>query len=270
MWIYSSSWSMGIVGVASALALLWLVDRQSPLRTIWSALRYLVTEHRALGLFVGAYAMLALNLLEGQLEARMAASVTWDFTRQISQVGTGFLMALQRLEWPPLTHLLTYVYVILFPVLMIGALLYYLARRDLTAVKNHVFGYWANYLVALPLYLWFPVKEAWAGGVGIRFLIPEIFPAFEQVLRPHSGLDNCFPSLHTSLALTYALVAFRNGHKRLGVVLGVGAGLVMLSTLYLGVHWVLDMVAGSLLAVIASGYLADILPSTQPKFRTDP
>ncbi len=271
MWIYSSSWSLGASGVVMGLVALWLVTGRNPFGVIWSALRVLVTEHRFLALVLLAYSMLALNLLEARVEANMAPSITWDFTRQVAQVGTGFLLALQRLEWAPLTHLFTFVYVILFPVLMIAALLHYVAIRDFAALRNHVVGYWVNYLVALPFYLWFPVKEAWAGGVGVRFLIPQVFLAFEQVYRPHSGLDNCFPSLHTSLALTYALVAYRNGHKRLGAVLGVGAGLVMFSTLYLGVHWVLDVAAGSLLALLASGYVTDLLPATtQPNFRTDP
>jgi len=109
--------------------------------------------------------------------------------------------------------------------------------------------------VALPFYILMPVKEAWAAAMGIRFLIPEVYPLFEAQYRPLSGLDNCFPSLHTSLALTFALVAWRSGYRRLGIVLSAAAGLVMISTLYLGVHWFLDMLVGVVLAVAASGYM---------------
>lgn len=260
MWIYSSPFTIGAISVVSCLVLLWLGTRRDPFTIIWRAIRYVLSDHKALALVALAYAMIAFNLLGTRMEARLAHKITWDFTHSISQVGTNFLHVLQRLEWAPLTHLLTFVYVILFTVLMLGAMLVYAANRDYAALKNHVISYWVNYLVALPFYFMFPVNEAWAGNQGIRFLIPEVFPAFEQVIRPHSGLDNCFPSLHTSLALTYALVAWRQGYRRLGTVLSVGAGLVMLSTLYLGVHWVLDMLAGTVLAVVASGYLT--VPST--------
>jgi membrane-associated phospholipid phosphatase len=271
MWIYSSPLTIGAVATASCLALLWIATRRNPLTTVWRALCYVLSDHRALAIVALAYAMLAFNLLETRLEAELAHKVTWDFTHTVSQFGTDLLLLLQRMEWAPLTHLLTFVYVILFTVLMLGAMLVYAANRDLAALKNHVVSYWVNYLVALPFYLWFPVSEAWAGGRGIRFLIPQVFPGFEQIIRPHSGLDNCFPSLHTSLALTYALVAWRHGYRRLATVLGIGAGLVMLSTLYLGVHWVLDMLAGTVLAVLASGYLTLPSPATADRgLRTNP
>lgn len=262
MWIYASHLAMGAVSVGSLLALLRLATRQNPFSTIWRACRYILAEHRALALVALAYAMIAFNLLETRLEAGLVDSVRWDFTHAISQVGTGLILALQRLEWPPLTHLLTFVYVILFPMLMLGALMVYAANRDLGAIRNHVVSYWVNYLVALPFYLWVPVREAWAGGVGVRFLIPQVFPGFEQVVRPHSGLDNCIPSLHTSLALTYALVAWRQGYRRLAMVLSICAGLVMLSTLYLGVHWFLDLLGGVALGALASGYLTLPAPAT--------
>lgn len=271
MWIYSSQLSIVAVSVVTCLALLWLATRRNPLTIVWRAIRYVLSDHRALAVGAAAYGMLALNLLELRFEQLLARKVAWDFTHSVSQVGADLLRLLQRLEWAPLTHLLTFAYVILFTVLMIAALLVYAANRDLTALKNHVASFWINYLVALPFYLWFPVKEAWASGQSIQFLIPQIFPGFDQVIRPHSGLDNCFPSLHTSLALTYALVAWRQGYRRLAVVLSVGAGLVMLSTLYLGVHWILDMLAGTVLAVLASGYLT--LPSparAQRGLRTNP
>ncbi|MFZ5817070.1 MAG: phosphatase PAP2 family protein [Bacillota bacterium] len=271
MWIYSSHLTMAAASVSSLLVLLWLATRRNPLIVLWHAIRYVFAEHRAMGLVALAYAMVAVNLLQVRLETRLSQTVTWDFTAAVSQVGTEFLLLLQRLEWPPLTHLLTFVYVILFTMLMLGSMIFYAAQRDLAALKNHVISYWVNYLVALPFYFWFPVNEAWAGGKGVQFLIPKIFPGFEQVVRPHSDLDNCFPSLHTSLALTYALVAWRHGYRRLAIVLSVAAGLVMLSTLYLGVHWVLDMIFGSVLALFASGYLTMPSPAgAEGRLRTNP
>ncbi|HWI61267.1 MAG TPA: phosphatase PAP2 family protein, partial [Symbiobacteriaceae bacterium] len=169
-----------------------------------------------------------------------------------------------RFEWDPLTHSLTFVYIIVFPLLMLSSLVVYSARNDLESLKRLLTGYWLNYLVAVPFYIWMPVKEAWAGTAGVRFLIPVAYPAFEAEYRVYSALDNCFPSLHTSLAVTYALIAWRCGYRRLAIVLSVAAGLVMLSTLYLGVHWVPDLFAGVALATVASGWLPRLvsLPGT--------
>lgn len=271
MWIYSSLGAMAATMVVTALLIIWAGTGKNPFSQIVRAAQFMRTEPRAVALIAAAYGMIALNLLVARIEAYSSQRVTWDFTAAVAKVGTGLLHFLQRLQWPPLTHLLTYVYVFVFTMAMLGAVIIYLANRDVAALKNHVVSYWVNYIVALPFYLWFPVNEAWAGGKGIRFLIPDVFPAFEQVMRPHSGLNNCFPSLHTSLALTYALVAWRHGYRRLAILLSIAAGLVMLSTLYLGIHWVLDMAFGSLLAVFASGYLTLPKPATaDSRLRTNP
>ena len=259
MWLYSSLPIMAGVTVLTLMALLWLATRQNPVAVAADAFRTLRHDQRTLPLLLGLAGVLAINSLETRLEGLTGIRVTWDFTADIAQVGTGFLLGLQRLEWAPATHTLTFVYIFLFQVLGIGSGLVYAAYKDWDSVKRLFYGFFINYLVALPFYLLVPVKEAWAGGVGVKFLIPEVYPLFESQYRLMSGLDNCLPSLHTSLALTYALVALRSGHRRLARIIGVGAGLVIFSTLYLGVHWPLDMVAGVCLAIVASGLVP--LPS---------
>jgi membrane-associated phospholipid phosphatase len=258
MWLYASSWMMFAASALSLLLLLWMVTGRNPVQELGRAGKFMWVDARFLGALVAAFAMFAIDSVETMLEPKIARFVPWDFTHQIAQYGTGVVHALQRLQWPPLTHALTYVYVVLFPIFMLIAMVVYAANHDWVALKRHLKGYYLNYLVALPFYVFVPVREAWAAHAGIRFLIPTIYPGFEAQYRPYSGLDNCFPSLHTSLALTYALVAWRNGYKRLAAMLTAGAAATMLSTLYLGIHWVPDLLAGGVLAVLASGILPGI------------
>jgi membrane-associated phospholipid phosphatase len=63
---------------------------------------------------------------------------------------------------------------------------------------------------------------------------------------------NCFPSLHVAHSFVSALVCF-HVHRRLGVIATVSATLVAVSTLFTKQHYVLDVVAGVLLAVVAYG-----------------
>ena len=66
-----------------------------------------------------------------------------------------------------------------------------------------------------------------------------------------SGLDNCFPSLHTSMSVTLALIAVRSKSRLFGQIVSVCAGIIVFSIFYLGIHWFLDAVAGTLLALIS-------------------
>lgn len=259
MSLYSSTATIVATGAVSLLLLIGVIGRENPIAYIRTALERLARSGEWVWLGLALISVLGSNWLELQLENRYTDVITWDYTNAAAEIGSGFLTALQRLEWAPVTHLLTYVYVIIFPLLGIASALVYCRQRDWESFRRMGLGLVINYAVALPFYLLFPVKEAWAGGAGVRFLIPSVFPGFETIYRPMSGLDNCFPSLHTSVALTYALVALQSGHRRLAAVIGTAAGLVMLSTLYLGVHWVPDMLGGVVLAVAASGYLSAVV-----------
>ena len=64
------------------------------------------------------------------------------------------------------------------------------------------------------------------------------------------NLDNCFPSLHAALSIMAMLVVSGTEFKRYKkFVAGVTAA-ILFTTLYLGIHWVIDLIAGLILAVI--------------------
>ena len=102
-----------------------------------------------------------------------------------------------------------------------------------------------NYLVALPLYLFFPVTEVGHfPGSGAVPILDAWFPDFMKSGRSFSGIDNCFPSLHTSLSVTAAVVAHASPNRALWRTTAAFAGLILLSTMVLGIHWAVDVFAG--------------------------
>jgi membrane-associated phospholipid phosphatase len=61
---------------------------------------------------------------------------------------------------------------------------------------------------------------------------------------------NCFPSLHVAHSFVSALTCYRV-HRGLGVAAGVCASLVGVSALYAKQHYILDVIAGIVLACVA-------------------
>jgi membrane-associated phospholipid phosphatase len=67
---------------------------------------------------------------------------------------------------------------------------------------------------------------------------------------------NCFPSMHTSVAFAILLVARRERSALFRWAMSIYAILIILSTVYMEIHWLVD-VAGGLLLGIGSVKLAD-------------
>lgn len=257
MWLYASPFTLWGAALITLGALLWTGTGRNPGEVLSAAVLTFRQERRFRWGMAGLLGLVGLNRLETWLDGLVAGWVPWDLTEWAVRAGGGLIPLLQQWEWPPITHLLTFVYVILFPLLVPGSFVLYASRRDWRAFRHLLVGNVALYLGALPFFILAPVREAWHATDRIVFLIPEIYPAFEEQFRPHSGLDNCFPSFHTGVAVLSLLIARHHGYRRLTSVLAVVAPLIMFSTLYLGVHWLPDMAAGALFALAASRLAAN-------------
>ena len=62
---------------------------------------------------------------------------------------------------------------------------------------------------------------------------------------------NCFPSMHTSISFAMFLLALREENKLFKFLFGFFCLSIIYSTLYLEIHWVLDVIAGMALGYIA-------------------
>jgi membrane-associated phospholipid phosphatase len=87
-----------------------------------------------------------------------------------------------------------------------------------------------------------------------------------RVLYSSDPPYNCFPSLHVAHSFVSAL-ACSCVHRRLGIIATIAAALVAVSTLFTKQHYVLDVVAGTLLAFVACGiFLRRYSPARIPEF----
>ncbi len=179
-----------------------------------------------------------------------------DFDAALAGIDQRFLgvhptVWLERLTWPPLTEVLQLTYSsYYFLPLVLGVVLW----RQRSFEKFHfwvfivVLGFYLSYLgyIAVP-------------AIGPRFLasiveaqtIPLtgvwLFEPVRAMLDRAEGITrDCFPSGHTELTLL-VLVYARRFHRRVfWWLLPLGTG-VIISTVYLRYHYVIDVVAGALL-----------------------
>jgi len=168
---------------------------------------------------------------------------------------TGFIYAvegefvawLQTFATPELTIYFSWVYVYGYVFLLAFPFLAYAALPSSTMLKRLMLAYTLNYAIGLLVY-------TLVFAHGPRNYLPELVTSLLYTFDPHiqsltgeiNEPTNVFPSLHTSLSVTAAIFAVltRDRYRAWTPIAGVLATSVVVSTMYLGIHWLTDVIAG--------------------------
>ncbi len=153
----------------------------------------------------------------------------------------------------------TIVYFGIFPVLLITTAVIFVRRRDPRHFLLLAMSAAVDYALTLPFYLFLPVPERWSYPDANAILLSDnVDERLIEVVRPFSGLNNCFPSFHVSLTVIALICLYRAKapFRRTAVLLGAA---VILSTFAIGVHWLSDIVAGLALGIFSAWTAARVL-----------
>jgi len=152
------------------------------------------------------------------------------------------------------------VYTVGYAVLLVAPAVIYFFGQTVRPIRRLLVAYATNYAVAVPLYAavvaYGPRNAERAGGsTSADATLLEFLPDISAITVHINSNTNVFPSLHASLSVTVLLLAVttRTEFPRWTVLAAVLGGSIVLSTMALGIHWLTDVVAGIVLAVIAVG-----------------
>jgi membrane-associated phospholipid phosphatase len=246
--------------VGSILIFLRLMLPRTPLAETLRQVRERLTQTGFLLCLFAAFVASLIDYLETRFDSRVTQAIQKDYTPFVSRFGVHWVESVQRFRTLPFTYLFTYTYVWLLPATMI-ALFFMLVFDDNEEVAQFLIaGYFSNLLFVLPFYLFFPVNEVWASDSHVRLLTDRVSPLIMEHFRSISAVDNCFPSFHTSLAILIAIAAWKSGRLPAAALTAVSALMVLVSTLYLGIHWPLDIVAGVVAALFCASLSNNYAP----------
>ena len=237
---------VGLLHLVSLVAVVGVDDlraapRRAP-RTLRAALSPLAT----------LAAVLAVNGVIRRLGAELSWLVGVNVTGVIYAIEGSFVAVVQSFATPAATAYFGFVYVFGYVYLLTFPLLATTLRGHTRTLRTLIAAYGLNYGIGLVCYVVFI-------AYGPRNLMPDLVESLLFTSWPRSQLltsqvnvnTNVFPSLHTSLSVTVALVAYRarDRYPRWTPVAVALAASVVVSTMYLGIHWATDVVAGVGLAV---------------------
>jgi len=200
---------------------------------------------------VGLGVVLGVNKLVRDAGVELSWLVGANVTPTIHALEGRFVSQLQSVATPPVTTYFSFVYVFGYAFLLVFPIAIYALHDDDRPLRVALVAYSLNYLLGLVPYVLFV-------AYGPRNFMPELVESLLYTTWPQAQLltgqvnanTNVFPSLHTSLAATVAFLAyrFRSAAPRWLPLAALLATSIAVSTMYLGIHWVTDVLAGIVLA----------------------
>lgn len=147
--------------------------------------------------------------------------------------------AFQQVVHPLLTHLFVGVYLLVYPTLLLGTYLL-LKRQNRQRAFDYVVTYTGVVVVSTPFFYFIPVGVTGYYLGSVSPLLYTYSGPIGEFMNSVDTLQKAFPSLHAGLSLSATLYA-PEGYER---VSWATFGLILLATLYLGIHWLSDLALG--------------------------
>jgi len=197
--------------------------------------------------------VLALNSAVRDSSVEISRIIGLNITDTIYAIEGEFVAVIQSFETELLTTYFSVIYVYGYAFLLVFPLLAYAALSERATLKRLVAAYSLNYFLGLALYIIFIAYGPRAYGADLfANLLYDTDAQYQFLTTEVNDPANVFPSLHTSLSATVAMFAYKTREEypywlAIAAVLAVS---VIISTMYLGIHWATDVVAGIALAAI--------------------
>ncbi|PSQ18637.1 hypothetical protein BRD00_04960 [Halobacteriales archaeon QS_8_69_26] len=240
-----------VVGALIAVATVVFVGRER----LWAALRDPWPRLDAIAPYL---VTLGVVLLFRRLALRYGPEFSWvvgvNLTGTIYAVEGTFIATLQSYGSPAVTMALSFAYLYGYAFLLLFPFVAYFALDEPDHLRELTAAATLNYGLGLVCYILFVVY----GPRNVILdqappLLYDLYPQSQLLTREVNRNVNAFPSLHTSLSVTVAAMAIRtrDHYRRFAPVAAVAAGLVVLSTMYLAIHWAMDVLGGVVLGLVA-------------------
>ena len=169
-----------------------------------------------------------------------------------------------------LTNILSGHYLFMYLFMIWFSPMYYMLCRDEIMADKAALNYFVIYLLSVPLYLFFNVEvtSSYISGMDALLYHDSFTLAF---FTDNDPMDNAIPSLHVGLPISLLIINrlhcrklgidFKDWrHKEFDYFVQFNVIIYLFSIQYLGIHWILDIIPGIILAIITSSFVHAVQP----------
>lgn len=197
--------------------------------------------------------------IQAGLERPVHDWLGWDFTQQIYAFEGDAVGRFQAaIRHPALDLVLVGFYTVtafLHYFIPFFALVLMGRGRSALRIALTLAGIWVVGIVAyftLPVNeVWLASREAWYVGEPAEPILFQVMPQYDNPTYMNS-VNNNIPSLHTAVNVGIATALWMAREKWLAIPSTIVAAGITMATVYLGIHWFVDVVTGILTVAVVS------------------
>ncbi len=180
------------------------------------------------------------------LDSYFTNLINIDFANVIKSIEGNIVYSISQNWNIVFVYLLVIVYIVIYPFTLWFYPLYFTLENNKKCLKNLSYGLLFIYAIALPFYLFLPITNVYT-YYGLESALERIIPGIEQFFYSTTTNNNCFPSLHVAMTLLVAKSATYTKNKKLIYFSYFCAICVIISVIYLAIHWITDVIFGIIL-----------------------
>lgn len=215
-------------------------------KTSFSQYYQIFTSHTKFLLII--FAVVAFHLIEVNiLDSYFTDLVGIDFASSIQAIEDDVVYWFSQNWTPFLVYFFVLMYIAVYPFTLWFSPLYFLLTDNKKAMKTLAYGLVLIYVIALPFFLFLPITNVYT-FYGIESALETVIPNVENFFYSTTTYNNCLPSLHVAMTLLIAKSVSLTKNKRYAYFTYFCAVSVIMSVIYLAIHWITDVICGIVLA----------------------
>jgi len=195
------------------------------------------------------FIIVALQLIEVKfIDPGVTKWVGHDYANNIRGIEGNTVFWFSQHWTPAILYFFVIIYIGVYPFTLWFIPLYFLVCDQKKAMKSLAYGLLIIYLVALPFYLFIPVTNVYT-FYNVHSALETVFPSVDTFFYSTTTTNNCLPSLHTAMTILIAYCISLTGNKKLKIFGYFVMTTVIISVIYLSIHWLTDVITGMIVAL---------------------
>ena len=181
-----------------------------------------------------------------------------DFAYIIQKIEGNIIYNFSYLWQTSFIYYFVIMYIIIYPFTLWFSIYLFILTKKKISLINLSYGLLLIYIFALPFYLFFPLTNVYK-FYNLESTLNQVIPNIENFFYLTTTQNNCFPSLHVAMSILIARAGFLTKNKKYSYFLIFSMISVIISVMYLTIHWLIDVISGIILSILVIFILNKII-----------